>query len=72
MDVYLKYVGQASLVGVPARDLTRDEAVQHGEQRLLDSGLYVRADSGFHHAVKQSRGASQNKALPGGSENKEE
>jgi hypothetical protein len=42
-EVYLKYTGVASLDGVPARDLTYAEALQYGEARLLNSGLYTKA-----------------------------
>ncbi len=37
----LKYIGQSSLPGIPARDLTDAEAEQHGKARLLATGLYV-------------------------------
>ncbi|GIK42447.1 MAG: hypothetical protein BroJett011_62800 [Chloroflexota bacterium] len=37
----LKYIGQgAFLPGVPARDLSAEEAKEYGEARLLKSGLY--------------------------------
>lgn len=72
MEAYLIYIGQASLPGVPARNLTRAEAEQHGEQRLLDSGLYRKAEPAYRSSYKQSRGGSQNKSSSGGSENKEE
>ena len=36
----LRYIGNGFLKGVPARDLTDDEAKQYGEKRLLSSGLY--------------------------------
>lgn len=39
----LKYVGKgAFLVGVPARDLSAEEAKKYGVKRLLASGLYKR------------------------------
>jgi hypothetical protein len=39
----MKYIGKgAFLYGVPARDLTDEEAVKFGEKLLLDSGMYVR------------------------------
>ena len=36
----LKYVGGGFLRGVPARDLSDDEAVKYGKVRLIKSGLY--------------------------------
>lgn len=37
----MKYVGKGAwLPGIPARDLSDDEAQRFGEKRLLDSGLY--------------------------------
>ena len=37
----LKYVGRGtSLPGIPARDLTDNEAKQHNEKFLVKSGLY--------------------------------
>lgn len=43
MDKYLFYVGsgKGSLIGVPARDLSYDEARRFGITTLLASGLYV-------------------------------
>ena len=43
MDKYLFYVGKdkGSLLGVPARDLSYEEAKKHGITNLLASGLYV-------------------------------
>ena len=40
MTVYLRYVGHGSIIGVPARDLTRKEAQKFGEELLIQSGLY--------------------------------
>jgi hypothetical protein len=41
----LKYVGQgAFLSGVPARDLSADEAKEYGEARLIKSGLYKKSE----------------------------
>lgn len=37
----LKYVGGASIIGIPARDLTAEEVEQYGRRALLASGLYV-------------------------------
>jgi hypothetical protein len=37
----LRYIGRGSfLIGVPARDLSAEEAAQHDRARLLESGLY--------------------------------
>lgn len=64
MDVYLKYVGGGSfLPGVPARDLSKDEAEEYGVSRLLRSGLYDK--------VRQKPIPSTNKLSFGSSENKE-
>lgn len=38
----LRYNKKGFLRGVPARDLTDDEAKQYGEARLVKSGLYER------------------------------
>ncbi|RPI96979.1 MAG: hypothetical protein EHM39_10280 [Chloroflexi bacterium] len=39
----LVWLGQASLPGVPARDLSADEARRYGgERRLIATGLYRR------------------------------
>lgn len=42
-DKYLFYVGKdkGTLIGVPARDLSYEEAQKHGITSLLASGLYV-------------------------------
>ena len=37
----LKYIGNGWIHGVPARDLTDEEAKKHGKKRLLASGLYI-------------------------------
>jgi hypothetical protein len=44
----LKYIGQGSFLhGVPARDLSEAEAAQYGgEQKLIASGLYAKAEPG--------------------------
>lgn len=41
-EIYLKYTGAGFMPGVPARDLTLDEAKQFNERELLASGLYVK------------------------------
>lgn len=39
----MKYIGKgAFLIGVPARDLTDEEAVKFGERMLVESGMYLR------------------------------
>lgn len=38
--IYLRFTNKGSLPGVPARDLTREEAKQFDEQQLVDSGCY--------------------------------
>jgi len=61
-NVCLKYVGNgASLPGVPARNLTRDEADQHGEAKLIQSGLYVKV--AITSGNKMSVGPKSNKSL---------
>jgi len=37
----LRYLGGGFIVGVPARDLTNEEAEQHGVNNLILSGLYL-------------------------------
>ena len=37
----LLYIGEAAIPGVPARDLSEEEAKKHGILRLVRSGLYV-------------------------------
>lgn len=38
----LKYIGTAAIPGVPARDLTDEEVMEHGGAKaLIASGLYV-------------------------------
>lgn len=46
MSAYLIYVGKGkgSLPGVPARDLSYNEARKHNVARLVGSGLYRLAD----------------------------
>lgn len=62
--VYLKYVGDgSSLPGVPAMDLSIEEAASFDEALLLASGLYTKAP-------KTISGGKQNKAGSGGAENK--
>jgi hypothetical protein len=37
----LKYIGQSFIRGVPARDLTDEEAEKYGKKRLVSTGLYI-------------------------------
>ena len=37
----LRYTGKGFVVGVPARDLTNEQAKKYGVKRLLKSGAYV-------------------------------
>lgn len=60
----LKYIGNGSLAGIPARDLTDDEVEQFGEEFLLSTGLYVKVEA------KQSKASHENKLLQPESENK--
>lgn len=45
----LKYIGKSFIVGVPARDLTEEEAKHFGRARLIGTGLYVES---FDEPVK--------------------
>ncbi len=63
MKAYLQYVGSGSLAGVPARNLSKEEAQAHGVKRLIDSGLYRLANSvPLKPKSKLSLGGSENKA----------
>jgi len=66
MEIYLRYVGSSFLPGVPARDLSREEADRHGVTWLLKSGLYARVKS------PEKPKASEDKSRRGGYENKGE
>ncbi len=37
-----KYVGNGWIHGVPARDLSDEEAKKYGIKQLIDSGLYIK------------------------------
>ena len=43
-EAYLIYAGAGFLANIPARNLTRQEAEEYGEEMLLKSGLYTRAN----------------------------
>ena len=53
----MKYKGNGFLQGVPARDLTEQEARRFGVERLLASGLYelVNEVKTYEHKVKKSK-----------------
>ena len=36
----LRWLGQAWIGGIPARDLSAEEAEQYGYEQLIESGLY--------------------------------
>lgn len=51
----LKYIGKAFIVGVPARDLTDEEARRFGVKRLVATGLYEEVrKKNFKETVKQA------------------
>lgn len=57
-DAYLLFIGKDKgfLFGVPARNLTFEEASIHGEKRLIDSGLYKLAYPKEHKTyIRRSR-----------------
>ena len=58
-DIRLRYSGGGYggfIAGVPARDLSADEARRYDEKRLLASGLYVLVED------KRAVGPSENKS----------
>ena len=61
----LIYVGGGYFAGVPARDLTEEEADRYGREKLLRSGLYVEAE-------QSKPKPAENKAAAGPKENKGE
>ena len=65
----LRYIGEGFIPGVPARDLTEEEAKQYGGRlRLLRSGLY--RDARPSRIVKMEPGPASNKAIIPERENK--
>lgn len=58
----LKYIGGGFFQGVPARDLTDEEAQRYGRAQLLRSGLYVEADKPKAAENKQAAGPQENKS----------
>ncbi len=65
----LRYVGGGYFHGVPARDLTEEEAEQYGRAKLLRSLLYVEDEPETEPAKGKPRPA-ENKAAQGPKENK--
>ena len=66
--IKMRYVGKASIHGIPARDLTDREVEKHGGAALLEStGLYELVQSG----QKMWKTRHEDKALRGAQENKE-
>lgn len=63
----LRYVGGGYFHGVPARDLTEEEAEQYGRATLLRSLLYVEMDE---EPEKGKPKPAENKAAGGPKENK--
>jgi len=51
----LKYVGNGWIHGVPARDLSDEEAKKHGKKRLLESGLYIEIKEAKTSEVKHGK-----------------
>lgn len=41
----LKYIGKAFIRGVPARDLTDEEADKYGREKLVKTGLYEESEA---------------------------
>jgi hypothetical protein len=68
----LRYVGGGFLPGVPARNLTDEEARVHGEAVLLASGYYVHAETlaDERQAGKVAHGGRSNKAVVPAAEDK--
>ena len=60
----LRYVGGGFYHGVPARDLTAEEADRYGRAQLIRSGLYVAVAAEKPKAAdnKQAAGPQENKS----------
>lgn len=65
----MKYLGGGFLVGVPCRDLTKEEVKKFGEAFLLASGLYARPAA--KAPTKKGSGGKEDKLATGPVENKE-
>lgn len=64
MSTYLKYIGKGSgsIPGVPARDLTYEEARKFDLTHLLASGLYIyNSDAAVPEEYKTLLGVASNK-----------
>lgn len=60
MATYLKYTGAGFfLTNIPARDLTEEEALFYGIERLIQSGLYERVEEPRTLAPKRSAGETK-------------
>lgn len=66
----LRYVGGGFFAGVPARDLTEEEAERYGRAQLLRSRLYVEADEAATPGKGKPKPA-ENKQAAGPQENKD-
>ena len=59
----LKYIGNGSLPGIPARDLSdREVEVYGGEESLLATGLYDKPQEKAKRSRKARQGGAENKA----------
>ena len=67
----LRYVGGGFFAGVPARDLTAEEADRFGREMLLRSLLYIEIDVADASGKDKPRPA-ENKLAAGPQENKDE
>jgi hypothetical protein len=71
---YLKFIPGGCIVGVPARDLSLEEAEQHGGVKVLvKTGLYELVEEKkaiVPDAESWAEGPISNKAHPGPKENK--
>lgn len=51
----LRYVGPGFIPGVPARDLSDEEAAQFAIPQLLASGLYIRVENKQEQPVRETK-----------------
>lgn len=49
-----KYLGNGFVLGVPAIDLTDEQAKEYGEKRLLKSGCYKKANNKNYKVVEKT------------------